>query len=70
MELGIHTMSDLFEQLGLPSDEASMTTFIATHRTTAVNFTLPDVAIWTPAQPSFCARPLLPMPTGPFRPSN
>jgi hypothetical protein len=53
MELGIHTMSDLFEQLGLPSDEESMTTFIATHRTTAVNFTLPDVAIWTPAQAKF-----------------
>ncbi len=53
MEPGIHTISDLFDQLGLPSDEASMTTFIATHRTTAVNFTLPDVAVWTPAQAKF-----------------
>ena len=57
MELGIHTMSDLFEQLGLPSDEASMTTFIATHRTTAVNFTLQTLPYGRLRRPSFCARP-------------
>lgn len=53
METGIHTMSDLFAQLGLPSDEASMTTFISTHRTTALNLTLTDVAVWTPSQVKF-----------------
>ena len=37
METGIHTMSDLFDQLGLPSDEASMTTFIATHRLSLIH---------------------------------
>ena len=53
METGIHTMSDLFDQLGLPSDEESIATFIATHRTTAVNFSLPDVTVWSPAQAKF-----------------
>jgi hypothetical protein len=53
MELTNHTMSDLFEQLGLPSDEASITEFIAANRSTAVNFTLPDVAIWSPSQAKF-----------------
>ncbi len=50
MESGIHTLSDLFAQLGLPSDEAPITHFIATHRPNAAQCSLPDVAVWSPSQ--------------------
>ncbi len=53
MEPGIHTLSDLFAQLGLPSDEASIRTFIATHAPSAAQCSLADVAVWSPAQAKF-----------------
>ena len=32
MQAQLHTMNNLFAQLGLPADEAAIESFIATHR--------------------------------------
>jgi hypothetical protein len=53
MDLSTPTMHDLFAQLGLPSDEASVQQFIARHRPLPAGVTLPDAAFWTPAQAQF-----------------
>lgn len=53
MESSMHTMSNLFAQLGLPSDSDSIDAFIAAHRPLAGSSTLADAPFWTPAQASF-----------------
>jgi len=41
---------ELFEQLGLPSDEASITAFIQKHGPLPASVRLEDAPFWTPAQ--------------------
>ena len=47
------TMHDLFDQLGLPSDEASIQAFVAQHRPLPESMALADAPFWTPAQAQF-----------------
>ena len=47
---GLH---DLFVQLGLPADEASIRRFITRHRPLADSLRLPDAPFWTDAQAAF-----------------
>ncbi|MCB1915243.1 MAG: DUF2789 domain-containing protein [Rhodocyclaceae bacterium] len=53
MEAPIHTMSNLFAQLGLPNDEASIARFIETHRPLAEDVRLSEAPFWSQAQATF-----------------
>lgn len=53
MESGVHKFSDLFRQLGLPDDPASIDAFIATHRPLASDISLADAAFWNASQRDF-----------------
>lgn len=53
MAMSPPTMHDLFDQLGLPSDEASVQRFISRHRPLPEKTLLPDAPFWTPAQSAF-----------------
>ena len=46
MELSIHRFSDLFAQLGLPSDEPAIQAFIARHAPLAGGTRLQDAPFW------------------------
>ena len=59
MEASIHTLSNLFAQLGLPSDESAIESFIKTHSHLASNVLLSDATYWTPAQASFLREEIL-----------
>ena len=53
MEMSVHTIGDLFDQLGLPSDKDSVDEFIASNRPICDNVPLADAGIWTPVQSEF-----------------
>lgn len=53
MDKPIHGMSELFAQLGLRSDAASIETFIRTHSPLAETVKIADAPFWTPAQAAF-----------------
>lgn len=59
MEAPIHTMSDLFAQLGLPSDQGSIDHFIASHRPLTAGVLLSEAPFWTPVQATFLCEELL-----------
>ncbi|WER44514.1 DUF2789 domain-containing protein [Cupriavidus sp. WKF15] len=50
MEPAFHRFSELFAQLGLPSDPPSIAAFIATHAPLPGDVELADAPFWTPAQ--------------------
>ncbi len=50
MEATFHCFSELFAQLGLPSDDAAIGTFIQAHRPLAPEVELAQASFWTPAQ--------------------
>ncbi|MGV7205028.1 DUF2789 domain-containing protein [Xanthomonas citri] len=50
MEQPDHPFSELFTQLGLPSDEASIRSFIAEHSPLPGEMRLEEAPFWTPAQ--------------------
>lgn len=50
MEQHHHRFSDLFAQLGLPSDPPGIAAFIAAHRPLPEHLLLADAPCWTPAQ--------------------
>ncbi len=52
MEAGLHTMRNLFAQLGLPSDPEGMEAFLDSHRLSQA-IPLYRAAFWTPAQRAF-----------------
>ncbi|ABF10715.1 uncharacterized protein DUF2789 [Cupriavidus metallidurans] len=52
MDAPFHQFSELFAQLGLPSDESDIRAFIAKHSPLPQNVELWDAAFWTPAQAS------------------
>ena len=53
MELSIHDVSGLFEQLGLPSAPEQVDDFIASHRPLAEDIALPDAPFWSASQSAF-----------------
>ncbi|MEF7613514.1 DUF2789 domain-containing protein [Aquincola sp. MAHUQ-54] len=53
METPVHTLSELFEQLGLPSGGDEIERFIASHRPLPPGQLLADAPFWTPAQAQF-----------------
>lgn len=53
MEPTTHTLSDLFAQLGLDHDDASIDRFIAAHRPLPDGMVLADAPFWTAAQAQF-----------------
>ncbi|MEA9587755.1 MULTISPECIES: DUF2789 domain-containing protein [Xanthomonas] len=50
MEHPVHPFSELFAQLGLASDEASIRSFIAEHSPLPGDMRLEEAPFWTPAQ--------------------
>ncbi|MEY8879744.1 MAG: DUF2789 domain-containing protein [Leptothrix sp. (in: b-proteobacteria)] len=48
-----HTMSDLFAQLGLKDDRASIESFIRHHRPLPDDVELTDAPFWSPTQAAF-----------------
>ena len=59
MELPLHSMGNLFAQLGLPSDEAEIDGFIATHSPLSEGVQLANAPFWSPAQASFLREEIL-----------
>ncbi|MBX3685433.1 MAG: DUF2789 domain-containing protein [Rhodocyclaceae bacterium] len=53
METPIHTINNLFAQLGLPSDTAAIDNFIAAHAPLASDIQLADAPFWSDAQATF-----------------
>ena len=50
MESTVHPFSELFAQLGLANDNASIQQFIASHSPLPNGVRLEDVLFWSPAQ--------------------
>ena len=50
MEPTVHPFSELFAQLGLPSDHASIQDFIATHSPMPDGVRLEDASFWSASQ--------------------
>ena len=59
MEAPMHSINNLFAQLGLPSDQAAIEDFIKTHSPLPTSVALPDAPFWTPAQASFLREEIL-----------
>jgi len=53
MQAQLHTMSNLFAQLGLPSEEAAVENFIAAHRPLENEIALYRAPFWSDAQRAF-----------------
>ena len=53
MDQPIHPFSELFAQLGLPSDEAAIRQFIAAHSPLRPDIDVADAPFWTDAQAAF-----------------
>ena len=53
MENHQHSMTNLFEQLGLPSSAADIQTFIETHRPLDAQIKLCEAPFWSAAQSQF-----------------
>lgn len=53
MDTTIHRFHDLFAQLGLPNDSASIQAFLMRHAPIASEVHLPEAPCWTPAQSAF-----------------
>lgn len=53
MDANVHTLSNLFAQLGLPTDAAAIDGFIAAHRPLGNGIALYRAPFWTAAQRAF-----------------
>lgn len=53
MDSNLHTMNNLFAQLGLPPDSAAIDDFIAAHRPLGRGVALYRAPFWTASQRSF-----------------
>lgn len=53
MDANLHTLSNLFAQLGLPSDPADIDAFISAHRPLDSGVALYRAPFWNPAQRAF-----------------
>ncbi len=59
MESTMHTLNNLFAQLGLPSDDAAIQSFIKAHQHLASNLSLSEASFWAPAQAAFLREEIL-----------
>ena len=59
MESSIHSLNNLFAQLGLPSDQLAIETFIRNHSPLETNILLSDAPFWSVAQASFLREEIL-----------
>lgn len=53
MQAGYHSVEDLFGQLGLPNDEASIKQFVEKNKTTDDSQTLESMPVWSESQKQF-----------------
>lgn len=53
MELSVHPLSELFAQLGLPTEAAEIDAFIASHAPLAGDVPLDQAPFWNAAQANF-----------------
>lgn len=59
MESTIHTLNNLFAQLGLPSGDDDIENFIQTHSHLDSNLSLSEAPFWTPSQATFLREEIL-----------
>ena len=59
MEAPIHTMPNLFAQLGHASDLAAIENFINTHRPLPAGMALHEAGFWNPSQAAFLREAIL-----------
>jgi len=59
MDKPVHTMSSLFDQLGLPSDHASIKNFIDAHRPIPDSMRLSEAPFWSKSQAMFLREELM-----------
>lgn len=59
MESPVHSMSNLFAQLGQPNDEAAIARFIESHRPLAEAIQLHEAPFWSASQAGFLREALL-----------
>jgi Protein of unknown function (DUF2789) len=59
MDTNMHTMPTLFEQLGLPSQEEDIESFLAQHKLQNNNIHLAQADFWSPAQRDFLEESLV-----------
>lgn len=57
MDTNLHELADLFAQLGLPNDEASIRRFVDSHNLPA-GMPISQASFWTPAQAALLAESL------------
>lgn len=53
MQAQLHTLSNLFAQLGLPADDKAVENFIAAHRPLDNGTALYRASFWSPSQRTF-----------------
>lgn len=53
MDTSKHTLAALFEQLGMPSDQASIERFISRHSPLPSEIALQDAPFWSDSQSNF-----------------
>ncbi len=59
MDKPTHSFTDLFAQLGLPSDEQSIQQFLATHAPLPLDVALADAPFWDASHAAFLREALL-----------
>lgn len=59
MEQPIHTLANLFEQLGLKSSPEDIDAFIASHAPIQEGLAISEAPFWTPAQAAFLKEEIL-----------
>ena len=59
MEQPFHRFTDLFAQLGLPSDSVSIEAFLRAHSPLPDDVSLPDAPFWTAAQSALLREEIL-----------
>lgn len=59
MQPPIHDLPELFEQLGLANDEASIEAFVREHRPIPMNLRIWEADFWNPSQAEFLEQAIL-----------
>lgn len=53
MDISVHSLNTLFDQLGLPSSDKDIERFVSTHRLYSGSIKLTEATFWSPSQSSF-----------------
>ena len=59
MERPVHSMANLFAQLGRPCDESAIARFVETHHPLSGGVLLHEAAFWTPSEADFLRQAIL-----------